>query len=104
MEKGQNSRPNWVSVSPLLTLSFRTPMLRSPVNDLKFVIIALRLLLFAGHIYAIGECGGATEEGKCPDCQATIGGRDHQLAEGNQLAAEMDQAQAPAWPTMGVRV
>ena len=32
-----------------------------------------------GHIYAIGECGGATEESKCPDCQATIGGTSHNL-------------------------
>ena len=22
-----------------------------------------------GHVYAIGECGGATVEGRCPECQ-----------------------------------
>lgn len=26
-----------------------------------------------GHVYAIGECGGATEKSKCPECTADIG-------------------------------
>jgi len=55
-----------------------------------------------GHIYAIGECGGANEIGRCPECKATIGGTSHQLTEGNELAHEMDGAQGPAWPGMGV--
>lgn len=38
-----------------------------------------------GHIYAIGECGGAMQEAKCPDCEATIGGTNHQLTQGNQV-------------------
>ena len=38
-----------------------------------------------GHIYAIGECGGAMQERKCPDCEATIGGTDHRLHQGNQV-------------------
>ena len=38
-----------------------------------------------GHIYAIGDCGGAMEERKCPDCDATIGGTHHRLIEGNQV-------------------
>ena len=53
-----------------------------------------------GHIYAIGECGGANQVGRCPECKATIGGMSHQLTEGNRFAPEMDRAQAPAWPGM----
>jgi hypothetical protein len=30
-----------------------------------------------GHLYAIGECGGAMETSKCPDCNAVIGGSNH---------------------------
>jgi hypothetical protein len=51
-----------------------------------------------GHPYAIGECGGATQVGKCPDCGANIGGQQHRLAQGNSLAPEMDGASQPAWP------
>ncbi|KAG9353375.1 hypothetical protein JZ751_017954 [Albula glossodonta] len=50
-----------------------------------------------GHVYAIGECGGATERQKCPDCRAEIGGVNHTLASGNQVASEMDGAQHAAW-------
>ena len=50
-----------------------------------------------GHIYCIGECGGATQEAKCPECGAKIGGRNHRLTEGNQLAPEMDNAPYAAW-------
>jgi len=32
-----------------------------------------------GHTYAIGDCGGAIQEAKCPQCEARIGGRSHQL-------------------------
>lgn len=50
-----------------------------------------------GHIYVIGDCGGAMESRRCPDCTATIGGGNHALASGNQVASEMDGAQHPAW-------
>ena len=50
-----------------------------------------------GHIYAIGECGGAMERGVCPECQEVIGGGNHELAEGNEVAPEMDGAQYAAW-------
>ena len=50
-----------------------------------------------GHIYAIGECGGAMQTSRCPECGAVIGGRSHRLEEGNELAPEMDGAQYPAW-------
>ncbi|KAK1901087.1 NFX1-type zinc finger-containing protein 1 [Dissostichus eleginoides] len=50
-----------------------------------------------GHVYVITECGGAVESRCCPDCAATIGGENHALAGGNQVASEMDGAQHPAW-------
>ena len=50
-----------------------------------------------GHIYCIGECGGAMEKGTCPECGATIGGQSHALATGNAHAPEMDNSQHAAW-------
>ncbi|XP_072178732.1 NFX1-type zinc finger-containing protein 1-like [Diadema setosum] len=52
-----------------------------------------------GHVYAIGECGGATQRTRCPECGASIGGEQHRLDEGNQVATEMDEARHAAWPT-----
>ena len=50
-----------------------------------------------GHIYCIGECGGAMEKSVCPECKQDIGGLKHKLTDGNELASEMDGAQAPAF-------
>nr|XP_015004281.2 NFX1-type zinc finger-containing protein 1 isoform X2 [Macaca mulatta] len=50
-----------------------------------------------GHIYVIGDCGGAMERGTCPDCKEVIGGTNHTLERSNQLASEMDGAQHAAW-------
>ena len=50
-----------------------------------------------GHYYAIGECGGAMEESKCPECREVIGGQHHRLADNNELAPEMDGATHAAW-------
>ena len=36
-------------------------------------------------------------ESKCPECNAIIGGRNHQLRSDNQLAGEMDGALHSAW-------
>jgi hypothetical protein len=36
-----------------------------------------------GHIYVIGDCGGAVMTARCHECGATIGGTGHALAEGN---------------------
>ncbi|XP_030850127.1 NFX1-type zinc finger-containing protein 1 [Strongylocentrotus purpuratus] len=55
-----------------------------------------------GHVYAIGECGGAMEETKCPECGAKIGGGRHRLTAGNRVANEMDGATQAAWPTAAV--
>ncbi|KAI9558322.1 hypothetical protein GHT06_015075 [Daphnia sinensis] len=51
-----------------------------------------------GHIYAIGDCGGATMESRCNECNAVIGGGNHQVRNDNGLAREMDGAIGPAWP------
>ena len=50
-----------------------------------------------GHFYNIGQCGGAMEIGKCPDCGAQIGGRNHRLLEDNEHAGEMDGSHHAAW-------
>ena len=50
-----------------------------------------------GHVYAIGECGGAMEESKCPECNAKIGGTQHSLTSGNRLASHFDGASRPAY-------
>lgn len=59
--------------------------------------IYICLLFVPGHIYAIGECGGAMEESQCPDCGSAIGGTQHRLLQGNAVATEMDGAQRGAW-------
>ncbi|XP_069740716.1 NFX1-type zinc finger-containing protein 1-like isoform X2 [Narcine bancroftii] len=50
-----------------------------------------------GHVYVITECGGAMEKTKCPDCDASIGGTNHTLVQGNQVASEMDGARYAIW-------
>ena len=50
-----------------------------------------------GHVYAIGDCGGAMEEGKCAECKETIGGTRHTLAQGNAHAGEFDGSRHAAW-------
>lgn len=52
-----------------------------------------------GHVYCIGDCGGAMVEAKCPECECSIGGGSHRLRADNSLATEMDHAARPAWPT-----
>jgi len=48
-----------------------------------------------GHIYTIGECGGAMEQAICPECGSAIGGVDHRREEGNNVATEfLTQVQA----------
>ena len=50
-----------------------------------------------GHYYCIGDCGGAMQESKCPECGSTIGGRNHALATDNVHAGEMDGSHHAAW-------
>ena len=37
------------------------------------------------------------ERSRCNECGAVIGGANHRLEEGNDLAPEMDGARHPAW-------
>ncbi|NXO14592.1 ZNFX1 protein, partial [Oriolus oriolus] len=50
-----------------------------------------------GHIYVIGECGGAMQRSTCPECHEVIGGTNHALESSNSLAPEMDGATHAAW-------
>ncbi|XP_072206179.1 NFX1-type zinc finger-containing protein 1 isoform X2 [Excalfactoria chinensis] len=50
-----------------------------------------------GHVYVIGDCGGAMERSTCPECHAVIGGANHTLESTNSLASEMDGATHAAW-------
>ena len=66
-------------------------------DELKIIIDAIGLS--RGHYYVIADCGGAMETSKCPDCQAVIGGSNHQLAPGNRHASELGGR--PAWDPNG---
>ncbi|XP_050539011.1 NFX1-type zinc finger-containing protein 1-like [Daktulosphaira vitifoliae] len=50
-----------------------------------------------GHIYCIGECGGAMEKSICPECKVEIGGTNHTYVEGTTVATEIDGARHLAW-------
>ncbi|XP_065913793.1 NFX1-type zinc finger-containing protein 1-like [Dysidea avara] len=50
-----------------------------------------------GHFYCIGECGGAMQMAKCPECNVDIGGMRHTLTAGNVHAPEMDNSSHAAW-------
>eukprot|EP00796_Vickermania_ingenoplastis_P010581 gene10580-7349_t len=51
-----------------------------------------------GHLYAIGECGGAMQEAKCPECGATVGGTQHRVQETNYFAGDLiDESARPSY-------
>ncbi|KAI8073586.1 hypothetical protein BDF21DRAFT_465021 [Thamnidium elegans] len=50
------------------------------------------------HPYFVGDCGGATEISKCPECDAPIGGTQHKVVESNRFYGEFDGSDNPAWP------
>lgn len=41
-----------------------------------------------GHVYVIGECGGAMQTSRCPECGARIGGSQHNLVADNAPAVD----------------
>jgi hypothetical protein len=56
-----------------------------------------------GHMYVIGECGGAMQRGRCPECGSTVGGAHHQLESSNSradtgLLQRFGQAMRPGRP------
>ncbi|THU97835.1 P-loop containing nucleoside triphosphate hydrolase protein [Dendrothele bispora CBS 962.96] len=44
-----------------------------------------------GHVFVIGECGGAMQSSTCPECGERIGGSNHQLDNSNGRADEFEQ-------------
>ncbi|KIO15631.1 hypothetical protein M407DRAFT_208378 [Tulasnella calospora MUT 4182] len=43
-----------------------------------------------GHPYVIGECGGAMQRSRCPECGETIGGGNHTLDASNSHATDFE--------------
>ena len=62
--------------------------------------MAVVFALDAGHIYCITECGGAMEEGRCPEYGSAIGGMNHRPRDDNRLARDMDGARYAAFSDM----
>ncbi|XP_023934805.1 NFX1-type zinc finger-containing protein 1 [Bicyclus anynana] len=50
-----------------------------------------------GHVYSIGQCGGAMEVGRCVECKAQIGGSNHRLLSTNQHAGDFDNSRYAAY-------
>ncbi|KAK0707378.1 hypothetical protein B0H67DRAFT_587383 [Lasiosphaeris hirsuta] len=43
-----------------------------------------------GHPFTVGECGMPMQFARCPECNAQVGGQDHQAVEGVRHAAEIE--------------
>lgn len=43
-----------------------------------------------GHPFTIGECGGAVQLSRCPECNAPVGGSNHRTAEGVRPADDLE--------------
>jgi hypothetical protein len=43
-----------------------------------------------GHVYVIGECGGAMQVSSCPECGVRIGGTHHNLEATNRPATDFE--------------
>lgn len=44
-----------------------------------------------GHPFTVGECGMPMQRARCPQCDAPIGGQNHQAAEGVQHAGDIER-------------
>jgi hypothetical protein len=49
-----------------------------------------------GHPFAIGDCGGAMQESRCPECGECIGGGDHNLLDSNKVLGDVTGGNATA--------
>jgi hypothetical protein len=45
-----------------------------------------------GHPFTIGECGGAVQLSRCPECGAAVGGQDHRTTAGVTFAHDLENA------------
>ncbi|KAF9886780.1 hypothetical protein FE257_011157 [Aspergillus nanangensis] len=45
-----------------------------------------------GHPFTIGECGGAMELARCPECGAAVGGQNHRTTAGVTRADDLENA------------
>ncbi|KAL2862412.1 uncharacterized protein BJX67DRAFT_297384 [Aspergillus lucknowensis] len=44
-----------------------------------------------GHPFTIGECGGAMQVSRCPECGSPVGGQGHQTVEGVTRAGDLEE-------------
>jgi hypothetical protein len=44
-----------------------------------------------GYHFTVGECGMPMETSRCPQCGETVGGEEHQAAEGVTHARDIEQ-------------
>ncbi|PYH91620.1 P-loop containing nucleoside triphosphate hydrolase protein [Aspergillus ellipticus CBS 707.79] len=44
-----------------------------------------------GHPFTIGECGGAMQQSRCPECGAAVGGPNHRTAERVMRADDLER-------------
>ena len=91
-----NNHPGYTTIITSRSL-LRKITLVSTLNDRGLYYYSY---LIIGHIYCITEGGGAVEEGRCPECASTIGGRNHRLRDDNQLAGDVDGARYAAFSDM----
>ncbi|RIA96822.1 hypothetical protein C1645_754039 [Glomus cerebriforme] len=68
------------------------------INDFNSMVGGRWFVCPNNHPYYIGNCGGATQLSKCPDCSATIGGTQHRVISNNRFYGEFDNSASPAWP------
>lgn len=52
-----------------------------------------------GHLYVIGDCGGAQQASRCPVCGEGIGGTNYHIDKSNTHDTTIDGSAGPAWPT-----
>jgi hypothetical protein len=67
----------------------------SPATSLRTFVVCLtlcyRFQCKNGHPYAIGECGGAMQQSRCPECGEVIGGANHAIDATNSVAHSLLQ-------------
>ncbi|KIK93721.1 hypothetical protein PAXRUDRAFT_828683 [Paxillus rubicundulus Ve08.2h10] len=83
-----------------IELSIRMDTFYQPVSlDERMAIVKALDFAHAGHYYncpnghtfVITECGGAMEVGRCPECNASIGGSHHRLDPSNTRNVEFEE-------------